>query len=523
MHTSHNKKKTALIIGAGPAGLTAAYELLKRTDITPIIVEANPTYVGGISKTVTHNGNRIDIGGHRFFSKSDTVMNWWLNILPLLEGDGAQITYRGEKHTVSVPGEGSVGDDVMLLRQRISRVYYNKHFFDYPITLSVDTIRKLGLFKMTRIGCTYLYRMLLPRRPEKTLEDFFINRFGDELYKTFFKSYTEKVWGKSCNELSAEWGAQRVKGLSIMKAVLNALMKPFRKKDIHQKNTETSLIEKFLYPKYGPGHLWEKVADGVKRSGGEIRMGTRAVALDMLEGAIRSVTVEDATGNTEVIHADYVFSTTSIKELSQALGTQVPPAVATVAEALEFRDFITIGILVKKSDVEKAIGTLHDTWIYIHEPKVLVGRIQVFNNWSPYLVADKNYLWLGLEYFCTEGDSLWTQSDESLKKLGSQELEILGFIQNASIIDATVLREKKTYPVYAGAYAQFSIVQTYLDSIPNLFPVGRNGMHRYNNQDHSMLTAMAAVDLIAQGNTDKSALWKINTEQDYHEEKSEKA
>jgi protoporphyrinogen oxidase len=509
-------KRVAIIIGAGPAGLTAAYELLTKTNIKPIVLESDPTYVGGISKTVRHKGNRIDIGGHRFFSKSDTVMDWWLHILPLESNQVKQIAYQGNARTVSA-GSGSQ-DNVMLVRQRLSRIYYDRKFFLYPITLSIDTVRKLGLLKMIKIGCSYLYRILFPRRPEKTLEDFFKNRFGDELYKTFFKSYTEKVWGKPCGELSADWGAQRVKGLSIMKALTEAILKPFRKHDIKQKGTETSLIEQFLYPKYGPGHLWETVAIRVKELGGEIKMGTQATGLVMREGMVVEVHTEHE-GKTESLKADYVFSTTSIKDLAKALGSVMPTDVASIANALEFRDFITIGVLVKKDYIEKSVGSLDDTWIYVHDPTVLVGRIQVFNSWSPYMVADQDYYWLGLEYFCDEGDSLWNRTDAELGALAAKELEILGFIKNKTIKDTMVLREKKTYPVYAGAYAEFPKVQEYLDSIQNLFPVGRNGMHRYNNQDHSMLTAIAAVDLIRRGSVDKSGLWSINTDQDYHEEK----
>jgi protoporphyrinogen oxidase len=517
-HEQSQKEKKALIIGAGPAGLTAAYELLEHTDIKPIIVETNPTYVGGISKTVNYKGYRIDIGGHRFFSKSDAVMNWWLKILPL-ESETAHISYQGKNHTVSGTSKVDQHDDIMLVRKRISRVYYNGHFFDYPIKLSIDTVTKLGFIKMVKIGCTYLYRLAFPKKPEKNLEDFFINRFGDELYRTFFKSYTEKVWGKPCNELSAEWGAQRIKGLSILKALSDAFFKPFKKNGIEQKNVETSLIEQFLYPKFGPGHLWEKVAEKIKERGGEIIMGARMTGLSMDYEKIATAVIETQSGEQKKISADYFFSTTSIKELVAAFDWNVPSDVREVSSALEFRDFITVGVLIDKRFVNDC-ENLNDTWIYIHEPNVRVGRIQVFNNWSPYLVQDDSFLWLGLEYFCTEGDTLWDMNDEDLKSLAIKELQSLGIINTDTIADATVLREKKTYPVYAGAYASFNTVQKYLDSIQNLFPIGRNGMHRYNNQDHSMLTAMEAVKLIVTNNTDTSSLWEINTEQDYHEEKT---
>jgi protoporphyrinogen oxidase len=518
---SRTAKKTAIIIGAGPAGLTAAYELLKHTDVHPVIIEASPTYVGGISKTVNYKGNRIDIGGHRFFSKSDVVMDWWLSILPLgVVASDSKISYRGETRVVEdVDGSAEASDDVMLLRNRISRIYFDRTFFPYPIKLNLDTIRKLGLVKMVKIAVTYGYRVVRPRKNETSLEDFFINRFGDELYKTFFKSYTEKVWGKPCSELSAEWGAQRIKGLSITKAIQDAVLRPFRSKDLKQKDRETSLIEQFLYPKYGPGHLWEVVAKKISDQGGEFKMGTKAVGVTVEGNTVTSVEVELSDGSREVLAADYVFSTTSVKDLSRAMGGSVPVEVAEVAEALEFRNFITVGILLKKDKLHYDTSILTDTWIYIHEPGVQVGRVQVFNNWSPHLVQDKDCLWLGLEYFCDEGDDLWTASDEALITLGSQELAKMGLGEMDAVMDATVLREPKTYPVYAGAYEHFHKVQKYLDSIENLFPVGRNGMHRYNNQDHSMLTAMAAVELIKTGDTNKGPLWEINAEQEYHEEK----
>lgn len=518
-----NEQKVAIIIGGGPAGLTAAYELLDHTDVLPIIFEADPTYVGGISKTVEYKGNRIDIGGHRFFSKSDKVMDWWLKILPLGEEMAQKdINYQGQHHSVEQPTVAAPqnSDDVMLVRKRVSRIYYNKTFFPYPLQLNFETLSKLGFVKTIKIGLTYIHRVFFPIKNETSLEDFFINRFGDELYRTFFKSYTEKVWGKPCSELSADWGAQRVKGLSIAKAIQDVLLRPFKSKDIKQKDRETSLIEQFLYPKFGPGHLWEVVAKKIVAKGGQIQMGVRVVGVNLNEGAIVSVDTLSANGTRQTIAADYLFSTTSIKELSSAFAAQMPKAVSSLAQNLEFRSFITVGVLIPKEEVKKKLPVLEDTWMYIHEPRVQVGRIQVFNNWSPYLVHDETYYWLGLEYFCDEGDAMWRMSDAELTALATQELQQIGFISSASLVlDATVLREAKTYPVYAGVYEQFDVIRDYLNSVPNIFPVGRNGMHRYNNQDHSMLTAMAAVQLIKNGSSDKTALWEINLEREYHEEK----
>ena len=510
--------KTAVIIGAGPAGLTAAYELLVRTDITPIVIERDPEYVGGISKTVNYKGNRLDLGGHRFFSKSDRVMRWWANVLPvrMLEGASHSITYQRSTHSLTDGLTRATDADrnaVMLVRPRKTRIVYGGQFFAYPIELSLDTLRKLGFAKVLKIGITYTAAVLFPIRPEKTLEDFFINRFGRELYATFFKSYTEKVWGTSCKNLSAEWGAQRVKGLSITKAILHAGRKVFGGA-LSDKGVETSLIEQFLYPALGPGQMWETVAHKVRAKGGEIRMNTSVSALMREGGRITSVKVGG-----ETIRADYVFSTTDIATLGKLLWPPPPAKVKGVSDALEYRDFISVGLLLEKKPSEKDGMPLSDTWVYIHEPGVSLGRVQFFHNWSPYLVANPAHGWVGLEYFCTEGDDLSKKNDAELIKLGTDELEKVGLRQGIKVLDATVLRQPKAYPGYFGAYSHFGVVRDYLNTLENLFPVGRNGMHRYNNQDHSMLAAMTAVDNIIAGTTDKTNLWAINTEEDYHEEK----
>ncbi|MBT9330993.1 NAD(P)/FAD-dependent oxidoreductase [Paracidobacterium acidisoli] len=524
--------KTAVIIGAGPAGLTAALEFLRRSDVQPIVFEATQR-IGGISCTIQYCGNRMDIGGHRFFSKSDRVMDWWTSLLPIAssENDSEEhsIRYQSRERTISQNGSPSPDSDlVMLVRPRRSRIYFLRSFFDYPLALNGQTIRQLGLGRMVRIGFSYLRAHLFPRREEKTLEDFLINRFGRELYLTFFKSYTEKVWGVPCDHISAEWGAQRIKGLSLRTAIAHFLKKTFRAKksgDIAQKDTETSLIEKFLYPKYGPGQLWEHVADLVTNRGGEVCLGWRVTRLHVAGNRIASVEAINEHGETRTIEADYVFSTMPVRELLRSLhfpnpGTEVPASVREVADGLVYRDFITVGLLVNRLTVTEPDGSLlKDTWIYIQEPDVLVGRLQIFNNWSPYMVADPSKIWIGLEYFCYDSDDLWKMPDDKIAKFAIAEIEKIGILKSSDVLDAHVVRVPKTYPAYFGTYHRFDEIVRYMDGFENLFLVGRNGMHKYNNQDHSMLTAMTAVDNILVGNLDKDALWAINTEQEYHEKK----
>jgi protoporphyrinogen oxidase len=526
------KNQRAIIIGAGPAGLTAAYELLTRTDIQPIVLEKSE-YMGGISRTVNYKGNRIDIGGHRFFSKSGRVMSWWLQMLPLeaSEKSSLAVKYHGMQRMVggSPSGPDPASEDrVMLLRPRKSRIYYLRRFFDYPITLSMATLRKLGLLRTLRIGISYVKSALLPLKEERTLEQFFINRFGHELYNTFFKSYTEKVWGVPCGRIGAEWGAQRIKGLSVWAALAHALKRAVARGgtgDIGQKGTETSLIEHFLYPKFGPGQMWEEVARLVREKGGEIRTGCRVDRIRTDGWQVKSLeATNSATGAKETFTGDYFFSTAPIQELLRSFDVAPPDRTLEVSDGLVYRDFVTVGLLVRSLKIhdetpqgKKLIG---DNWIYIQEPDVLLGRLQIFNNWSPFLVADPTQVWLGLEYFCNESDALWNLSDEDMTALAKEELSKIGLIDAAEVIDSTVLRMEKTYPAYLGTYERFAEIRQHIDRYENLFLVGRNGMHRYNNQDHSMLTAMMAVENIIAGKTDKSNLWEVNTEMDYHEEKS---
>ncbi len=528
--------KIAIIAGAGPAGLTAAYELLQRTDIIPVIYEKSND-IGGISKTVNYKGNRIDIGGHRFFSKSDRVMDWWLHILPMEDTheDKVRIQYQNQTRVVDTHqfevAASNDADKVMLVRSRLSRIYFLKQFFSYPVTLSVQTLRGLGLWRTIKIFFSYVGAQISPRKEEKSLEDFFINRFGKELYRTFFKDYTEKVWGIACSEISAEWGAQRIKGLSIIKAVQHAVKQQMKKKQkgepgIGQKETETSLIERFLYPKYGPGQMWEEVARLVQAKGGMLNMQHEITGVVTEGNMIKAVRIKDAaTGIEKETPCDYFFSTMPMKQLLTHMQPAAPEPIRNIANGLLYRDFITVGLLMdklkirrEKTQPESAANTVKDNWIYIQEREVKVGRLQIFNNWSPFMVADPNHVWIGMEYFCNEGDPLWTMEDEALKDFAIDELTRIDIIRKEDVQDSTVLRMEKAYPAYFGTYNQFEDLKTYTDTFENLFLVGRNGMHKYNNSDHSMLTAMTAVDNIVAGKKDKKNLWEINTEMEYHEE-----
>jgi protoporphyrinogen oxidase len=523
-------KPVAVIAGAGPAGLTAALEMLRRSDITPIVFEAD-SQVGGISKTVNYRGNRMDLGGHRFFSKSDWVMRWWQEILPLAGGqpgvsEGLRISYQGQSRDL-FPGnfDTTSSDAALLVRQRLSRIFYRRRFFDYPLKINPNTIRNLGFIETWRTGVSYAQARFAHRSPETSLEDFFINRFGDRLYRTFFKSYTEKVWGVPCGEISAEWGAQRIKGLSVSSALAHALKAPFRSAaDTAQKQTETSLIERFLYPRLGPGQMWEEVARQISRRGGAIHLTRRIVGIERTDFSVTAVKVGDDTGSVQTIPCDYLISTMPVRELVSFL-KPMDSQVVRIAEGLPYRDFVTVGLLLRRMTLPRDRHTLAslngmppDNWIYIQEPDVKLGRLQIFNNWSPSMVADPDMIWLGLEYFCREGDDLWSSADGEILDFATRELASIGMIDRNDVVDGTVVRVPKAYPAYFGEYAKFDKVRSYLDRFTNLYPVGRNGMHRYNNQDHSMLAANLAVTAIGNSGGGKAEIWGVNAEEDYHEE-----
>jgi protoporphyrinogen oxidase len=512
---------TAVIIGAGPAGLTAAYELLTRTEVRVIVVERGD-FIGGISRTINYKGNRMDIGGHRFFSKSDRVMKWWQEMMPV-EPAGSEPPER-DRLVLPVAGEPLR----MLERQRVSRIYYLRRFFDYPVKLNATTIKNLGVARLTKMGIGYLHARAFPRPDESTLEDFLVNRFGTELYRTFFKDYTEKVWGVPCSEIKSEWGAQRIKGLSATAVVRHAVSTLLSRSrgSIAQKDVETSLIERFLYPKFGPGQLWEEVARRIEQRGARLVMNARVTGLAQLRDEVKEVTaVDQTTGEPLRFNGRYVFSTMPVDELVVAMGPTVPEAVRRVARGLLYRDFITVGLLVPRLKIKNQTkiptrnGLVPDNWIYVQEQSVKLGRLQLFQNWSPYMVADLDQVWLGLEYFCNRGDALWTMTDDDFTRFAAKELDSIGIIDASEVLDATVTRVEKTYPCYFGTYDEFSVIREYTDAIDDLFLIGRNGMHRYNNADHSMLTAMTVVDNIVANRKDKKNIWDVNTEQEYHEER----
>lgn len=536
-----------MIAGAGPAGLTAAWELLARTDIVPIVLEATEA-TGGIAQTFEYKGNRIDIGGHRFFSKNQRVMDWWFSILPRQGAPAADDGAR--KHEVEFAGDVTVRrltrdatgatrvieerraapdpereDAVMLQRPRLSRIYWRENFFPYPLGITLLVAWRLGLVNTALIALSYLKARLFLRRDETYLDAFFANRFGERLYETFFRGYTEKVWGVPCSQIRADWGAQRIKGLSLTRAVSHAvrdlLSSDFEK---HQRERETSLITRFFYPKLGPGQIWEIVARQVADAGGTVRHGAAVTGVTLDGDRVSRVTVRDArTGEVEEIACDYFFSTMPVRELVSMCRPAPAPRVHEVASGLRYRDFLTVGLLLRRLHVRERgrepQAMVGDNWIYVQDESVDVGRIQVFNNWSPYLVADpENTVWIGLEYFVDESDALWRARDADLIAQAKRELEQIGVALPADVLDGCVLRMPKAYPAYFGTYDQLGVVRDWVRGIPNLFCIGRNGMHRYNNQDHSMLTAMLAVDNIIAGRSDDSNLWDVNLEMVYQEE-----
>ncbi len=519
------REQTAVIIGAGPAGLTAAYELLEKTNIRPIVLEMTAD-IGGISKTVNYKGNRIDIGGHRFYSKSDRVMRWWKTVLPLQGAPSKDdiVLERNIPLSTEINAPDPEKDDrVMLTRTRLSRILFLRKFFDYPISLNFNTFSNLGVIRVIRICLSYIKGRLFPIKNERTLEDFFVNRFGREVYSTFFKDYTEKVWGVPCTDIPSEWGAKRVKGLSIAKAVIHSFKNIVSKdSSIEQKNVETTLIGQFMYPKLGPGQFWEEAARIVEAKGGHLYLRHKVTGLEYQDNTIIGVRVRDgATGEIKNFKADYFFSTMPVKDLIVGMGASVPQDVRRVAEGLVYREFATVGLLLKKLKIknETKIKTINniipDNWIYIQERDVKLGRLQIFNNWSPYMVKDENSVWVGLEYFCTEGDELWSKSDEQFIKFAVDELTKIDIIEKQDVLDSTIIRMPKTYPAYFGSYDKFDIIRNYVNGFENLFLIGRNGMHKYDSTDYYMLAAMTAVENIINDVKTKDNIWNVKTEGEY--------
>jgi len=467
-------ENSVVIIGAGPAGLTAAYELSKH-NVGSVVVEKSRT-VGGIAQTAEYKGYLFDLGGHRFFTKVTMVERMWQEVL---------------------------GDD-LLTRQRLSRIYYNSKFFLYPLD-PWNALAGLGLWESIRCGLSYLKAQLLPEKPETTFETWVSNRFGRRLYSIFFKTYTEKVWGIPCNEISAEWAAQRIKGLSLFSAVWNAI-KP--QKTGNKQEVIKTLIHEFQYPRRGPGMMWQRFREIVEERGSRVIFDAPAEKIHWEPGRVISV-----RAGGETFPAEHVVSSMPIRELIRCLDPAPPEPLLKAADQFHYRDFLTV-VLILRGRV-----MFPDNWIYVHDPSVKLGRIQNFKNWSPEMVPDPEHTCLGLEYFCFEGDDLWNSPDDQLIELGLREVAQLGLVDPDTFVDGTVVRAEKAYPVYDGEYRKaLETVQEFLKTIPNLQLVGRNGMHHYNNQDHSMLTAVLAARNILGGSYD---LWSVNVEGDYHEEGSE--
>jgi len=515
------QKKKVAIIGAGPAGLTAAHALLSRTSAFDVTVFEESRAIGGISRTVCHHGNRMDIGGHRFFSKDQAVMDWWAGRLPL-QGAPAKddLLLHREKPLAADGPDPEREDRVMLVRNRVSRIYFAAHFFDYPLKLKPATLWNLGLWRTLGAGCSYL-RAQLWKRPEANLEDFYINRFGRVLYSMFFEAYTEKVWGRHPRQLNADWGAQRVKGLSVFALLWDSLKKAVLGKQ--NATTETSLIEEFRYPKYGPGQLWETVAEEVVAKGGRLLREHSVRRIVCADGAVTALVCDTPQGRQEFA-ADIVISSMPLKDLVQGIdGIAVPEKVQAIARGLPYRDFITIGLLVDRLRLKnltkiKTIGDIvPDCWIYVQEPGVKVGRLQIFNNWSPYMVRDLEHtVWVGMEYFCCEGDAFWELSDKERIDFAIDEMVKMHILDRGDVKDCHSEKVKKAYPAYFDTYDDIATLKAWLLGIDGLYCVGRNGQHRYNNMDHSMLTAFATVNAILDG-VPKEQAWDVNSEQEYHE------
>lgn len=516
------RDKIAIIIGAGPAGLSAAYDFLVKTDdVLPIIFEELDC-VGGISRTVFHNGNGIDLGGHRLFSKNQEILDFWEEILPLQGKPPIDDKILNREITVSPKGpDPDETDIVMLKRKRVSRIYYLRKFFDYPISLKFSTILNMGLGRTFVAGMSYI-KSCFVKRDEKSLEDFMVNRFGFVLYKMFFEKYTQKVWGLHPRDISKEWGEQRIKGLSLSKAIINAILSPF--KLVSNKNKETSLIEEFFYPKFGCGQVWEHMASEIKRMGGEIHLNAKVTGFEFADKSIKGVRVCE-NGEEKFYNGDYYISSMPVKDLIDGLGQEVPETVRNIAKDLPYRDYTLVGFYCDKINLKNntKIPTINnicpDNWIYIQEDDITAGRMQIMNNWSPYLVKDfQNKVFLSLEYFCNEGDELWNKTDREMIDFGISELEKLGVISRENVLDSVRINVKKAYPAYFGVYSKFDEVKAYLNSVENLYCIGRNGQHKYNNMDHSMLSGIEVVRII-KNNLDKNILWLVNTEKEYHETK----
>lgn len=517
--------KKALIIGAGPAGLTAAYELLTKSKNIEVIVFEESDCFGGISKTVNYKGNRMDMGGHRFFSKIPEVNAWWDHMLPMQGHPTYDDIILNRPMPLSKGGPDPEKEDrVMLTRHRVSRILFDTKFYDYPISLKPETFRNFGLLTTLKVGFSYLGSMF-HKLPETNLENFYINRFGRKLYSMFFEYYTENLWGRHPSEIDASWGAQRVKGLSIVAILKDVFGKIFKKKN---RKVETSLIEEFKYPKLGPGELWDVTAAEVEKLGGTIIKNARVTKIHKnAENRLTGVTyVKD--GKEVQVDGDYVISSMPVKDLVGGMN-DVPADAARIAAGLPYRDYMTLGVLVpkinlvNKTDIKTINNIVPDCWVYVQDRNVKLGRFQIYNNWSPYMIKDLEHtVWIGLEYFVNEGDEYWNMTEEEFAKIGVSEMVKLGLIDSPEVVlDVHMEKVKKAYPAYFDTYDEMDRLVDYLSSIENLYCVGRNGQHRYNNIDHSMVTSFEAVKNILTGSKDKKNIWSVNTEQEYHETSNE--
>lgn len=513
-------KKKVVIIGAGPAGLSAAYELLKRSNDYDVIVLEASNDIGGISKTVKYKGNRMDIGGHRFFTKDKRVLDFWKEVMPIQSKPA--IDYKRLKRKVAVDRNGvdpEKDDNVMLVRNRLSRIYYLNKFFDYPISLKWQTFKNLGFVRTMKSGFSYL-KSIFFKKKEDSLENFYINRFGKTLYSIFFEKYTEKLWGRNPSEISADWGAQRVKGLSIFGVIKDALCRVFK---IKRKKVETSLIEEFYYPKYGPGHFWEVVAKNVVKMGGKVLKNNKVTKINFRGNKIVSVECGD-----NKYEGDIFISSMPLKDLVNSLdgNKYVDEDILRIANGLPYRDFVTVGLLVdrleikNKTNIKTIKDIVPDCWIYVQDESVKLLRIQIFNNWSPYMVKDyKKYVWIGAEYTCSVEDELWKMSNKNTMKFVVSELEKIGIIDKSNVSDYHVEKIEKAYPSYFDTYDEIDKLIEYVDNFKNLYCVGRNGQHRYNNMDHSVITSFETVDNILNDVKSRDNIWNVNTEKEYHESK----
>lgn len=517
--------KKALIIGAGPAGLTAAYELLtKSKDIEVVVFEESDCF-GGISKTVNYKGNRMDMGGHRFFSKIPEVNAWWDHMLPMQGHPTYDDIILHRPMPVAEGGPDPEKEDrVMLTRHRVSRILFDTKFYDYPISLKPETFKNFGLLTTLKVGFSYLGSMF-HKLPEDNLENFYINCFGRKLYSMFFEYYTENLWGRHPSEIDASWGAQRTKGLSIMGILKDFFGKLFKVKN---RKVNTSLIEEFKYPKLGPGQLWDVTAAEVEKLGGTIIKNAKVTRVHKNANNVLTSLTYEKDGQELTMEGDYFISSMPVRDLVDGMN-DVPADAARIAAGLPYRDYMTLGVLVpkinlvNKTNIRTVNNIVPDCWVYVQDRNVKLGRFQIYNNWSPYMIKDLEHtVWIGLEYFVNEGDEYWNMTEEEFAKIGVSEMIKLGLIDSPDVVlDVHMEKVKKAYPAYFDTYDEIDRLVDYLSSIENLYCVGRNGQHRYNNIDHSMVTSFEAVKNILTGSKDKKNIWSVNTEQEYHETSNE--